>query len=147
MKTWKMLLWFPVILAGCVTPHPPSGDAQLLGVFRGVLPCADCPGIETELTLYHAGPYVDEGTYSLKLTYRDRAVQPYVSRGDWTMIRGDAKDENASVYQLDPDHPEKSLYYLRVHPNELRQLGRNLKEMGSPLHFTLKRVSPALPGD
>jgi copper homeostasis protein (lipoprotein) len=119
----------------------PKGSPMLLGLFKGVLPCADCPGIETELALYHPNIYTDEGTYRLKLTYLDRNVKPVVTQGDWTMLRGDADDENASVYQLEPDHPEQSAYYLRVNSNELLQLDKDEKKIGSKLNFTLKRAS------
>lgn len=122
------------------SPGSPQGAPMLLGLFKGVLPCADCPGIETELSLYHANIYTDEGTYRLKLTYLDRNVKPLVTEGDWTMLRGDADDENASVYQLDPDHPDKSLYYLRVNSNELLQLDKDEKKIDSGLNFKLQRV-------
>ncbi len=122
----------------------PAGGTLLLGTFQGTLPCADCPGILTELSLYHPNLYTDEGTYVLKLTTLDRDVKPLVAQGEWTILRGDAADENASVYQLEPDHPEKSTYYLRVNSNELRQLDKDEKEMTSKLNFTLKRVPSGL---
>ncbi|HET9870257.1 MAG TPA: copper resistance protein NlpE [bacterium] len=130
---------FFFFFAGCSPKDLARDPALLWGVFTGVTPCADCPGIRTELSLYHSGPFVDEGAYELELTYLGRNVKPFVTRGDWTMIKGDAADENASVVQLDPDHPEKSTYYLRIGPDELRQLDRDLGEIDSQLNFTLKK--------
>ena len=154
MKTRMGYLVLLLALAGCSSPKPmtngslyntshgPASGSLLLGTFKGTLPCADCPGIVTELSLYHPNLYTDEGTYILKLTYLDRNVKPQVTQGEWGMLRGDAADENASVYQLEPDHPEKSSYYLRVNATEVRMLDRDEKEMESKLNFTLKKVSP-----
>jgi len=153
MKTRMGYLVLLLALTGC-SPKPmtngslyntsqgPASGSLLLGTFKGTLPCADCPGIVTELSLYHPNLYTDEGTYILKLTYLDRNVKPQVTQGEWGMLRGDAADENASVYQLEPDHPEKSSYYLRVNATEVRMLDRDEKEMESKLNFTLKKVSP-----
>jgi copper homeostasis protein (lipoprotein) len=156
MKTRIGCLVLLLTLTGC-SPKPftnaslynnnqsPVTGSLLLGTFQGTLPCADCPGIQTELSLYHPNLYTDEGTYVLKLTYLDRAVEPIVTQGEWTILRGDAADENASVYQLEPDHPEKSSYYLRVNAREIRMLDKDEKEMKTKLNFTLKRVSTSLP--
>jgi copper homeostasis protein (lipoprotein) len=156
MKTRIGCLLLLLTLIGCA-PKPftnaslynssqgPALGSLLLGTFQGTLPCADCPGIKTELSLYHPNLYTDEGTYVLKTTYLDRTVKPTVTQGEWTILRGDAADENASVYQLEPDHPDKSSYYLRVNTNELRQLDKDEKEIKSALNFTLKRVAPSLP--
>jgi hypothetical protein len=147
MKIRILGLLFLWTLAGC-SPKPvvqhslynstqgPSAGSLLLGVFKGTLP----PGVETELSLYHPNLYTDEGTYILKTSPAGSNTPPLVTRGDWTMIRGDAADENASVYQLEPDHPEKSVYYLRVNSGEVRKLDQDEKEIKSKLNFTLTKI-------
>src|SRR5215831_4012358 len=41
-------------------------------VYEGVLPCADCEGIKTELTLYRKAESSDPATYRLSETYLGR---------------------------------------------------------------------------
>jgi heat shock protein HslJ len=80
--------------AGCTTTAP-AADADAreaapdsahnarnaldwAGVYRGVLPCADCPGIETVVTL------AADGTYRAQSRYLERDVEPTVERGRFT---------------------------------------------------------------
>ena len=144
-----------ILLTGCAS-QPTQKDnpwkAQgvdttptLLGDFHGVLPCADCPGIDTYLTLTQYGPFIAEGTYVLKQAYLGRSVKPLEIKGDWTTLRGDDADENAVVYQLDPDHPEHSLYFAKRGKNKIEQLDSNLKPMSSKLNFTLTKPGSAKP--
>ena len=64
-----------------------------------------------------------------------------MTTGDWTTLRGDAVDPDASVYQLNPDHPETQRNFLRVGDDlELKVLDRDMKRWGPGLPDTLKRV-------
>lgn len=46
--------------------HTSQNSVDWMGTYKGTVPCADCPGIETEVKLYQ-----DE-TFSYKATYQDR---------------------------------------------------------------------------
>src|ERR1700722_19417693 len=94
---------------------PRPGTAILLGVYKGTLPCADCSGLDTELRLYAKGKF--DTTYAFYVrtqTYRGapHGDVTFSDRGDWTVLRGDATDENATVYQLNPDDEKGSESYL-----------------------------------
>jgi hypothetical protein len=125
------------VIAGAVAA---PGEEPMVLRYAGDLPCADCPGIRTELTLTRKAKGWAEGSYSLSETYLERGG-PKVTTGDWTTLRGDATDENASVYQLDPDHTEKQRNFLRVGDDlELKALDRDMKRGPKGLPDTLKRV-------
>ena len=65
-----------------------------------------------------------------------------VTQGDWTILRGDADHENASVYRIGAGPSGRNpLYYLWVNSNELLQLDKDEKKIDSKLNFTLKRVA------
>jgi copper homeostasis protein (lipoprotein) len=119
-----------LVLAGCAGARAPS-EPLVLGPFVGTLPCADCRGIATRLTLTREGEFVAEGTYRLEETYIDRG-DPIVSTGQWTTLRGDAHDEDAVVYQIEPDHPEKSRAYVQVDDATIRLLDADMKEVPGP---------------
>ena len=48
------------------------------GTYFGTLPCADCPGIRTSLTLK------DDGTYILESRYEERGDSTYMDQGNFT---------------------------------------------------------------
>jgi hypothetical protein len=118
-------------------------DEVLLGVYEGVTPCADCPGIDTRLTLTQSSPYSAEGTYELSLTYLDRDVEPFVTNGLWTTERGTATDPDATVYALDPDMPDQTQRYVRVDDTTIRQLSGDGTDIPAELPFDLRLVGAA----
>jgi copper homeostasis protein (lipoprotein) len=123
---------------------PRAGTAILLGVYKGTLPCADCNGLDTVLRLYAKGKF--DTTYAFYVrtqTYRGAPHGDVVltDRGDWAVLRGDATDENATVYQLNPDdeqHSESLL--LQDNGNVLVQLDRDQKPIDTKMNLTLRRV-------
>ncbi|WP_132980646.1 copper resistance protein NlpE [Pigmentiphaga sp. D-2] len=87
MKTAAFACLAAVLIAGCGTPsrehdtpaaspvvdgHNARNTLDWDGVYEGTLPCADCPGIRTRLTLRQ------DGRYELETQYLDR--QPRVDR-------------------------------------------------------------------
>ena len=129
----------PSVAAAPPAPAPIVPEPLVLK-FSGVLPCADCPGIATELTLTRKAAGWAEGTYRLKETYIERGGPP-VATGQWTTLRGDATDDDATVYELNPDQPDQARHFLRVGDDAaVRALTRDLKTWPAGLPDTLKRV-------
>lgn len=69
--------------------HTSENSLDWNGIYEGVIPCADCPGIETELTLH------EDKTYSLSLLYQDREKKPTITQGSFTF------DATGSIITLD----------------------------------------------
>ena len=55
-----------------------SVQKVLIGTFEGILPCADCPGIKTELALYQDAANSENNTYTLKETYLGNQTGGYL---------------------------------------------------------------------
>lgn len=71
------------------------------GVYTGVLPCADCEGIETQLTLN------DSKTYSISRKYLGKDDdRPFVSNGRWEWMSNNAMKLN------DPSGPPTLIYVM-----------------------------------
>ncbi len=123
---------------------PRLGTAVLLGVYKGTLPCADCQGLDTVLRIYAKGKF--DTTYAFYVrtqTYRGapHGDVTYSDRGDWALLRGDATDENATVYQLNPDNEQKSESLLvQDGGGSLVQLDKEQRPIESTANLTLKRV-------
>jgi copper homeostasis protein (lipoprotein) len=98
-------------------PNPGApAQATTIVKYAGTMPCADCMGIRTVLTLYsEPGPT----RYELNETYvgtkdGDRSFPRF---GRWTILRGSATDADATVYQIAFDRPDRTVNYSVVHPS------------------------------
>lgn len=60
------------------TAHSSRNAVDWAGIYEGTLPCADCPGIRTRLTLQA------DGQYELRTQYLERPVAPQTVRGRFT---------------------------------------------------------------
>src|SRR5271154_670296 len=123
---------------------PRVGTAILLGVYKGTLPCADCEGLDTVLRLYTKSKFDFTYAYYVRTqTYRGapHGDVTYSDRGDWTFLRGDATDENATVYQLNPgDEKNSESLLVQDNGNALVQLDREQKPIDSQMNLTLRKV-------
>lgn len=69
--------------------------------YSGVIPCADCPGIEYRL-------YLEEDQFTEFKTYMDRNPEPFVASGTWSVISDSlslisADGETISTFLYDGD--------------------------------------------
>jgi len=133
------------------SPRIPSETSaqQLLGTYTGTLPCADCRGIRTELSLYVKDPnQFREATYKLTETYlgtRD-GDRTFESVERWTIFRGNEADPNATIYQLSYDQPRNLRNFRRVSEEELRLLDGQQNEIKSEANLSLRRSRASLVG-
>jgi hypothetical protein len=123
---------------------PRPGTAILFGIYKGTMPCADCSELETVLRLYAKGKF--DTTYAFYVRTQTYRGAPHgdvtiSDRGEWTVLRGDAADPDATVYQLNPDDEQHSEALLVQDKGAaLEQLDRDLKAIEAAMNMTLKRV-------
>jgi uncharacterized membrane protein/uncharacterized lipoprotein NlpE involved in copper resistance len=140
-------------LAGCALTLPASRDALSQaaiaaavgpdGPYRGTLPCADCAGIATELTLYR-----DTGgrpaRYRLRTTYLgtrdgDRRADAI---GAWQEVTDPAR------VRLDPQDDATRRSFLRIDADTLELLDRSERRIASGHDLRLRhdraRAAPPL---
>jgi uncharacterized lipoprotein NlpE involved in copper resistance len=118
----------------------------LIGTYNGTTACADCTGIQTTLRLYakSANDFTD-AIYVSTRTYQGgrNGDQSFSERGDWTVMKGDAVDPNATVYALSPENPQQLQYFL-VQPGgaALTGLDQHVRPIDAPPQYQLilKRV-------
>lgn len=99
--------------------------------WRGVLPCADCEGIETSLFLEK------DGTWVMNERYQGVTKGPssFASYGTWA--------RTAEKLVLTDSKGEKS--YYRVKGDKLEMLDRQGNPITSTLNYTLEPVKASLP--
>jgi uncharacterized lipoprotein NlpE involved in copper resistance len=154
----RILLAVVLVLAACrPAVRPASGasltpavrqstDAFVVGRYAGTLPCADCRGIRTTVSLYAADRLqTGGGSFALSeefLGTRD-GDRRFDTRGRWIILRGTPADVDATVYQLTVNEAKRVLYFLRVGDEVLRLLDNQQREIRSPGNYVLARLPEA----
>ena len=87
MKALALMLALAAALVACMprqdaaVPDPAHNSRNAVdwaGAYEGIMPCADCPGIKTRLTLQ------PDGRYELSTQYLERQVAPQTARGQFS---------------------------------------------------------------
>jgi copper homeostasis protein (lipoprotein) len=85
----KYLLFFVfALLAGCQNQavkkeavsnqsHNAKNSLDYVGTYKGILPCADCNGLETEIAIN------ENATFSIKTRYQGKGEKVYVQKGNF----------------------------------------------------------------
>lgn len=123
---------------------PAASQGKLIATYHGVLPCADCPGIDTTLKLFGVDIQATHGVYTTKNAYQERKTS-YTETGTWTLEKGTPADASASVYVLKAKTGNGLTNFLRVNVNEIKQLDNDRKPFSGTVNFSLKRVPTNAP--
>lgn len=129
-----------VYLAGCQTRPTPSSNNPMVdshtsrisldwhGTYHGILPCADCAGIETWLTLH------PDLTYHLQTHYLGKEDRVFEVQGVFTW----KEDGNTIHLQGIPEGPD----HYHVGENRLFMLKRQGQRIHGSLaeHYILNKI-------
>jgi uncharacterized lipoprotein NlpE involved in copper resistance len=84
-----------VTVAPAADTHTSENSLDWAGVYKGSLPCTDCPGIATELTLNK------DNTYSLSSQAENKEKEPRIFKGTFTW---DESKKNVVTLDAEGDH-------------------------------------------
>jgi hypothetical protein len=115
-----------------ILPGPGLPSATLS--FQGTLPCADCSGTSTVLTLVP-----DSLTYHLTEQYLGRpGSEPAFSRtGPYQIEYGLGDDSLAVIYRLDPESATP-VFYLQLGDTAVELLDRERRRIDSKSDYRLR---------
>ncbi|OLO04010.1 MULTISPECIES: copper resistance protein NlpE [Salinicola] len=125
-----------LMLSAC-SSAPPSPYQKAAGDYEGVLPCADCSGINVDLQMMN----MDDtgGAYVLNSLYQGRSDEPMVTKGNYIVLEDAGMQQLPLVYQL-KGAQGNTIYYLRPLDNgDLEVLDPNMQPVQSGADMTLKR--------
>ena len=94
--------------------------------YRGMLPCADCTGIKTTLTIK------GDHTYQLQSFYINRGT-PFTESGTWEMV----DKNNKTYYQLKSGH--LITYYRIINDRIVQMVDNNQNPIRTPVNTDLIR--------
>lgn len=102
------------------------------GMYEGVLPCADCPGIETSLA------FNDDATVSKTILYQDRDKTSETEKGNWKL--------NGPYVEVTFADNQKEFYLIKT-DSTIAMLNQDKKEVESELasYYILSKEKPLEP--
>lgn len=100
--------------------------------FQGVLPCADCGGILTNLVLN-----TDSSTYKVTETYQGKHSGDTVLTAAGSYIRKLSEGDASIVYQLNSSRPEDVRYFKAKGDSAVVMLDKQQKEIAGKLNYNL----------
>ncbi len=125
-----------------ITPTVAKKLLDLPGTYVGRLPCADCSGIESSLTL-QCDSLCHGGKYMIIDKYLDgkNAGQPNKRKGSWQIAgKGDLMDHSIIVIALDADDTAKVSFYELKKDGDLLPLSKDMHKIDAPKDMTMKRL-------
>ncbi len=101
-----------------------------IGHYRGVLPCASCPGIDIEIKLY------PDSTYAISRKYQGEDNSIFRDLGNFSW----SDDRQNIILENENDSTQNQFYSFEE--DKLVQLGQNGKKIESPLadKYILKKI-------
>jgi copper homeostasis protein (lipoprotein) len=118
------------IISDSITAAVGEGENKWVN-YTGTLPCVDCDGVETILSLYQ--PAGKNGDYQFKLQETYKGIQEgkdvtLHSEGAYGVVHKNAAAQDMTIIQLNPEK-DKALqrYFERISEHELRMLDKDGK--------------------
>lgn len=111
-----------------VVIQPALLDTIYSSTYEGIIPCPDCPGIETSIRIYN------DSTISRTIYYQERKELPVTKVGTWKL-----KD---SIFEATFDR--EKLFYKIKGVDKILRVGSDLKEITGDMaaHYVLHKASP-----
>lgn len=110
-------------------------------VYEGLLPCADCSGIETVLKIDLGNGTTEGQKFELSSIYKGKSPEKeFVEKGNFNTERGLENDPNGTIFILNWDKPvDKQSYYgyLSSDTTKIYMLDRDKKIIKSKLNYIL----------
>jgi len=109
--------------------HNAQNSLDLLGTYKGILPCADCEGIETEIT------FNEDETYKMTMKYKGKGDKVFEEIGDYSW------KEDGKTLMLEGIDSEPVLYM--VTENKLIHLDQNGEKITGPMEKNYELIKSA----
>lgn len=110
-------------------------------VYEGILPCADCSGIETTLKIYAGDGTMETHKFELTSVYQGKEPDnKFVQKGNYNVERRLGTDPDGTIYILNWDKPEADQIfygYTSAKPDKLYLLDSNRQIIKSELNYSL----------
>ncbi|KUJ63532.1 hypothetical protein AR687_02260 [Flavobacteriaceae bacterium CRH] len=112
-----------------------------VNIYEGLLPCADCSGIETVLKIYEGDGTIESHTFELTTIYKSKKPEKmFTQKGNFDYERGLENDPDGTIYVLNWEKPEcERIYYgyKSGNPEKIYLLNNKREIIKSGLNYFL----------
>lgn len=111
-------------------------------IYEGLLPAADCEGINYQLVLQTINPD-SVGTYVVNATYigaDNGKDKTFTEKGNAKMIKGTPSDPNAVIIQLVGGDGATTTNFIAEGDSVLTMVGNDFKKAASKLNYSIKKI-------
>ncbi len=130
-----------LLLSACQSqPEEPVNPTAQQITYSGMLPCADCSGVRTTLTLYR-DQFDNPTRFHLREEYMNgsKVATSAIERGDWSQTTRMQDNKQMEVYTINPSDPDSDRQFLRDAVNAVELLDENGNPIESNLNYRLLR--------
>ncbi|SPY78611.1 Copper homeostasis protein CutF [Providencia rustigianii] len=120
-----------IALSGCQSGVSEVESASVDNVYSGLIPCADCSGIEATLLVNPDGSYVEQLLY----LETKNGNQIFHETGNWSA--------NGNMLTLTNAQAERSYFAKAADNNSVTLLDINGERIESAMNYTLGKVTPS----
>lgn len=118
-----------------------NNSSNVVAIYEGLLPCADCEGIETVLKIDEGNGTMEDHKFELTSVYKGKQPEnKFTEKGNFNTERGLEEDPDGTIYILNWNKSEADqIYYGRYSdkPEKLYMLDRERKIIKSKLDYSL----------
>lgn len=107
------------------SPSPTITQLTIDGIYKGNLPCADCPGITETLIIAR------DGSYILEDIYQEKSQRPFQVQGKWIQTN--------NILKLSPEDGSQTNYFQIESSGDLTMLDSSMNKIDSPFNQTLTK--------
>ncbi len=107
------------------SPSPIITLKSIDGIYKGDLPCADCPGITETLII------AKDGSYILEDVYLEKSQKPFQVQGKWLQTN--------NILKLSPEDGSQTNYFQIEDSGDLTMLDSSMNKINSPFNQTLTK--------
>lgn len=110
--------------------------------YEGLLPCADCEGINYQLVLQTISPD-SVGTYVVNATYigaDNGKDKTFTEKGKTNVMKGTPSNPNAVIIQLVGEDGETT-NFIAEGDSVLTMVGNDFKKAASKLNYSIKKIA------
>lgn len=111
-------------------------DTTITKIYFGVLPCSECAGVETALSLSNAKENAANGTFVITKTYLESDRQTVEYSGTWSFSESENENSN-NIFALTLDDGTQEMYE-QVDLETLVLLDENGLQVQDGENYTLK---------
>lgn len=104
--------------------------------YEGMLPCADCPGLKTTLSLN-----ISDNTFTLTETYLEAENgkdATYNSTGTFDVFTGNTTNPSAKIYRLNPGMGDSTMCFIEATDSILNPAMKNGDDIESEIRMELR---------